>query len=160
MNSGSYIVRPCWLFGENGSNFFKAILHKIARNENLKVVDDQVGAPTYTKDLARSLRILAEKAVNQRQAKGTYIYHMANNGTTSWFNAAKTLLGKVNSKVRLDPIPSSQLNRAAKRPHNSVFNMTKVRKDFGLSMRSWNEALDEYWDTSLCKEWKQLVKQV
>ena len=157
-NIGAYIIRPCWLFGENGPNFFRAILRKVARNENLKVVDDQIGAPTYTKDLSKVLRTIAEKAVAKNLKSGIQIYHVANNGKTSWFSAAKLIVSKVNSQVKLDPIPSTQLDRAAKRPNNSVFNMSKIKNDFGIVTRPWNEALEDYWNQSLKREWKQLVK--
>lgn len=157
LNNGAYVVRLSWLFGEHGPNFFKAILKKILNHENLKVVDDQIGAPTYTKDLAKAFRVLIERVGQTYERRGIHIYHLANTGTTSWFDAATLIWKKVNSGVRLDRITSDQLDRAAKRPKNSVFNLAKIKKDFGIELRPWNEALEEYWSQSLEKEWGRLT---
>lgn len=157
MDRGDYIIRLSWLFGEHGPNFFKAILKKALRHEDLKVVDDQFGAPTYTKDLAKALRILVERAEKTHPKKGINIYHLANSGVTSWFDAARWILGKANADIRLDRITSDQLDRAAKRPKNSVLNLSKIKKDFGIQMRPWNEALEEYWNCSLSKDWERMM---
>lgn len=160
-NLGFYIVRLSWLFGEHGPNFFKAIIKKISRGEDLKVVYDQIGAPSYTQDLAKAFRSLVECADQKvRERKGVHIYHLANTGTTSWFRAAEFILEKANSTVGLVKITSDQLRRAAKRPKNSVFNLEKIKKDFQIELRPWQEALGVYWDRSLKKEWEQLVKLV
>ncbi|MBI4395399.1 MAG: dTDP-4-dehydrorhamnose reductase [Candidatus Omnitrophica bacterium] len=155
MNFGAYVIRVSWLFGEHGSNFFSTILKKICADENLKVVDDQIGAPTYTKDLAKPLRLMAEKAWARNLREGVHIYHIANAGKTSWFDATKVILEKVNSPVQLERISSHQLVREAKRPLNSVFDMSKIKQDFGIEMRSWRYALEEYWDQSLKVEWER-----
>ena len=155
LDRGDYVIRLSWLFGENGPNFFKAVLKKAARHEDLKVVDDQFGAPTYTKDLAKAIRVLIERSEKIHPRKGINIYHLANSGITSWFDAAAFILAKANTDVRLDRINSDQLDRAAKRPKNSVLNLSKIKKDFGIQMRPWNEALEEYWNESLSKDWER-----
>lgn len=158
LNRGFYIVRPCWLFGEHGPNFFRAILKKTARRETLKVVKDQMGAPTYTKDLSKALRLMIEKAVDQNKNNGTFIYHAANSGKTSWFDAAKNVVAKTGVDIPVLPITSDELARAAKRPFNSVFNMSKIKNDFGIVTRPWHEALDDYWNQSLKAEWTKLLR--
>ncbi len=150
----AWIIRSSWLFGANGRNFFRAMLERIQKGEELKVVDDQKGAPTYTKDLAQVLRSLIEKG---NRAEGCIIYHLANGGETTWFQAAKKLLEKMNSKIGVKPISSQELKRPAQRPANSVFNMTKIERDYDIKLRSWNEAFDEFWEETLKREWENSI---
>lgn len=150
----TWIIRSSWLFGSNGKNFFRSVLQAVARNEKLRVVNDQKGAPTYTRDLAKALRSLIEKG---NRVEGCRIYHLASAGAISWFQAAKKILEKINSKVELEAISSEKLKRPAKRPLNSVFDMARIKKDFGIQIRSWEEAFDEFWDESLEKEWQNLT---
>ena len=148
-SGSSWIIRSTWLFGENGKNFFKAILSRLKRNEILKVVNDQFGAPTYTKDLASGMKVLIERG---NRSKRCQVYHLANSGSTHWFDAAKKLLQHTGVSVEITPISSQTLNRPAKRPHNSVFDLTKIKSDFGIELRSWESALEEYWTRSLKRE--------
>ena len=150
----AWIIRSSWLFGTNGKNFFRTILQAALKKQELRVVDDQLGAPTYSKHLAQGLRALIE---NGNRAKGCVIYHLANEGEATWYQAAKKLLEKANLKTTIKPISSQELKRPAKRPLNSVFNMAKIKKDYGLSLPSWEEGLNEYWNKSLEKEWQSLV---
>lgn len=151
-----FIVRPCWLFGAYGPNFFKAILKKIARNENLKVVNDQRGAPTYTVDLAHVLEQMITKDLVHRRETGYEIYHVANSRYTTWYNAADWLVKRVARDVNLRPITSEELGWKAKRPSNSIYDLSKIKRDFNLQLRSWDDALCEYWDSSLKYEWEKL----
>ena len=150
----AWIIRSSWLFGQNGRSFFRAILQKVFKGEKLCVVDDRKGAPTYTKDLASALRDLVEKG---SRVQGYVVYHLANSGETTWLQAAKKLLEKVNSRVAIKPISSHELKRPAKRPANSVFNMTKIGQDYGIKLRSWEEAFDEFWEETLRREWESSI---
>lgn len=143
------ILRSSWLFGENGRNFFKAILERIERGEELKVVNDQKGAPTYTLDLARAIQSLIEKT---KRPQGTVTYHIANSGETTWFDAAKSIMQKIGIFAPLKPISSEVLNRPAKRPRNSVFNLNRIERDYGIRLRHWKEALNEFWFSFLAKK--------
>lgn len=146
-----WIIRSSWLFGSNGRNFFRAILQKVSRGEKLRVVDDQKGAPTYTKDLASALGSLLEKG---SRVQGYVIYHLANSGETTWFQAARKTLEQIDSKTVLEPISSRELKRPARRPANSVFNMTKINRNYGIKLRPWDEAFDVFWKETLKKEWE------
>ena len=150
----AWIIRSSWLFGVNGKNFFCTILHAALEKQELGVVDDQRGAPTYSKHLAKGLRALIEKGT---RVKGSAIYHLANEGETTWFQAAKKLLAKTNLKTELEAISSQELARPAKRPPNSVLNMTKIKKEYGIRLPSWEQGLDEFWNESLEKEWQSLI---
>ena len=113
-----YIVRTSWLYGEGGVNFVDTIINKANTEKELKIVNDQRGSPTYTKDLADKIG-----EIISRERYG--IYHVTNSGSCSWFEFAKKIVDISNiGPIRLIPIKSSELNRLAKRPANSVLQMT------------------------------------
>lgn len=146
-----YIIRTSWLFGANGKNFFRSILKAARERDVIRVVGDQKGAPTYTKDFASVFQVLIEKANRQT---GCRIYHLANSGSTTWHHAAEALLKKVHFTGKLVAIGSNELGRPAKRPENSVLNLKKVQRDFGIRLRPWEAALDEFWNEVLKHEWE------
>lgn len=134
-----FIIRTSWLFGKHGQNFVDTIL-KLAKKENcLKVVNDQVGSPTYTKDLAKAIHVLIDKIYS-----GTGIYHVSNSGSISWFDYAREILRLKNMHTKIVPISSKELDRPAKRPAMSVLDNSKFIKYTGYRMRNWQEALKEY----------------
>ncbi len=128
-----FIIRSSWLFGRNGNNFVKAILSK-ANEDEIKVVNDQFGSPTYTKDLARATKEL----LAQKYYFG--IYHITNSGHCSWYEFANEILKNVNSKAKIVPISSAQLNRPAKRPKCSILISTKFKNKLPL----WSVGLRSY----------------
>lgn len=146
------IIRISWLFGKNGKNFIKAILNQIetrclpARQGGipdagiLKVVDDQTGSPTYTKDLSKGIKVFLERGCE------TGIYHLTNQGSCSWFEFAKKIVELTGNagKITVEPINSLQSTRPAKRPHSSVLgNYVWESKGYSL-LQNWEEALKEY----------------
>jgi dTDP-4-dehydrorhamnose reductase len=148
------ILRSSWLYGANGKNFVNTILEKIKSEKETKVVDDQIGCPTYTKDLARAIaKLLACEAVSgvnmrvKQLHKLQEIYHISNKGEVSWFDYAKEIskMAKI-SNVKLIPIKSNQSPRPAKRPRFSVLDNSKFEKAVNFVMRPWQEALREYVD--------------
>lgn len=152
-----WIIRSSWLFGENGRNFFRSIIEKTSKEKEFRVVNDQKGAPTYTKDLAHGLKMLIERA---NRIQGFRIYHLANGGQTTWFDAARELAAKVDSKIQARPISSRELDRPAKRPANSVLNLARIKKDLGIELRRWDEALNEFWSEVLQKEWRMITRSL
>ncbi len=132
------IVRTAWLFGRWGGNFVKTILRLAREKGALSVVDDQFGSPTYTVDLSQGIG-----AIMENRCRG--IYHITNGGTCSWYEYAREILAMSGlDRVPVRPISSGQLNRPAKRPHNSVFALSKFERDTGYRMRHWREALGDY----------------
>jgi dTDP-4-dehydrorhamnose reductase len=142
-----FVVRTSWLYGEGGHNFITAILNKAKQTNEIKVVADQIGAPTYTKDLATAIRRLS-----QTREFGTY--HITNSGWTSWFEFAKACVEAQNRLTAnrqetplccdILPMNSDELDRPAQRPKNSRLLNFVWERVLGKPLRPWKEALDEY----------------
>lgn len=128
-----YLIRTAWLYGPNGKNFVHTMLALAGRNEILQVVDDQIGNPTYTKDVA----VFTKTLIVKEYYPG--IYHAVNSGSASWFEFASKIFQITHKKVNVKPISSSEYRLPAKRPKFSILKNTQ-----GPSMRSWDAALDEY----------------
>ena len=136
------VIRTSWLYSNYGNNFVKKIL-KISSNKNeFKVVKDQIGSPTYAKDLAKiCLDIISGKFSSYISKKGR-LYHYSNKGEISWFEFAVEIIkfGKqVNCKVL--PILSKDYKTKAKRPQYSVLDKSKIKKDFNLEIPYWKDSL-------------------
>ena len=128
-----YLLRTAWLYGSGGSNFVDTMLKLGREREELKVVSDQHGSPTCTKDVA-----LATKYVLDNK-KSFGIYHAVCEGQATWYEFAKEIFRLVNIDITVTPISASEYPVAAKRPEYSVLKNTK-----GLLMRNWQVALAEY----------------
>jgi dTDP-4-dehydrorhamnose reductase len=135
------IVRTQWLFGRYGKNFVTSILRQAGEKSVLSIVNDQIGSPTYTVDLAKAI-----SALIQFDASG--IFHVANSDLCTWCTFGQAIL-KLSGmdKVRVIPISSKELGRPAIRPSYSVLNCQKLKKKTGLTLRPWSEALKEYLST-------------
>lgn len=132
------IVRTSWLFGRRGPNFVEAILGQVGKRDELTVVDDQVGSPTYTPDLADGIVRLVE-------AGAPGVVHLSNEGTCSWYDYAKKIfeLAEV-SGISVKPITTEQLGRPAVRPKYSVLSKERYYSITGHRLRDWKDALAEY----------------
>ena len=132
-----YIVRTSWVFGENGSNFVKTMLRLSQTKDEVSVVDDQIGSPTYTPDLAA---LLCNMAISKKYG----IYHATNEGFCSWAEFAQEIMRLSRSKCKVKPIPTEQYPAKATRPKNS--RMSKVSLDnAGLArLPEWKDALTRY----------------
>lgn len=147
-----YIVRTAWVFGAHGHNFPRAILGAAASRKPLRVVDDQVGAPTYARDLAAAvLALLGIKAVAEgiccagREAgPAPYgVYHATNSGSCSWFAFAKEIVRRAGWDADIERISSTELARPAPRPTYSVLSLASLER-LGLHPRPWEEALSAF----------------
>lgn len=136
--SGSFIVRTAWLYGKHGRNFAKTMVNLALRNaENIEVVNDQVGQPTCSTDLAKQIcRLMYSEAPPG-------IYHGTNSGEATWFDFAREIFSLVGTDPnRVLPVDSQRLSHAAVRPVYSVLGHQRW-SDFGLEpMRDWHEALE------------------
>jgi dTDP-4-dehydrorhamnose reductase len=134
----AWIVRTSWLFGPLGKNFVRTILQRARKGDSLRVVDDQVGAPTYTLDLAEKL-----EQIVMRGTPG--IYHVTNRGYCSWFEFAREIVRQAGlSHVPLDAIPTSASDRPALRPQNSRLAHARLEcEGLGL-LPPWQDALARY----------------
>jgi dTDP-4-dehydrorhamnose reductase len=132
------LIRSAWLYGKNGKNFVKTIIEKARTEKLLRIVDDQVGSPTFTWDLAAAVQLLIEG-----QHTGTF--HVTNRGNCSWYEfAVKILKSACIPEVTVKPIKSDELKRPARRPHYSVLTCRKFSETTGKVMRYWQVALDDY----------------
>ncbi|MEN6626851.1 MAG: dTDP-4-dehydrorhamnose reductase [Candidatus Sumerlaeia bacterium] len=131
------IVRTQWLYGRNGKNFIDSIAELAASRDRIRVVNDQVGAATWTVDLAEGL----EKIVD---ARATGVYHIVNSGYGSWFDVASRVVQNLKLNCIVEPCTSDEFPRPAARPHNSRLLQTKYAALAGAPLRPWTEAVDEY----------------
>jgi dTDP-4-dehydrorhamnose reductase len=130
------IARTSWLFGASRASFPERILRAAACQPRIKVVADQIGSPTFTRDLATAIRDLVRS-----DARG--VLHITNSGSCSWFEFAKEVLLKAGRKTPILPITTAEAGRLAKRPPYSVLSPASLIIR-GITLRSWQEALDAY----------------
>jgi dTDP-4-dehydrorhamnose reductase len=131
------IVRTQWLYGTGGRNFVDTIAKLAAERPSLKVVDDQVGAPTWVEDLAEALEVLLDR-------RGTGVYHIANRGYVSWRGVAERVVERLGLECEIEPCASDAFPRPARRPLNSRLAQGKFEALAGRAMRPWTDALDAY----------------
>jgi len=132
------IVRTQWLYGRHGKNFVDTILRLAREKKVLTIVDDQVGSPTYTVDLAKALAELV-----RQEARG--VFNVVNKGSCSWFEFAKEIVRQSGlAGVEVLPISSKELNRPAVRPAYSVLSTEKLARETGITLRPWQEAVVAY----------------
>ncbi len=139
--SSFVILRTSALYGGNGKNFVDTVISKAFKGEEIRIVADQVTSPTYTYDLAKSVKDVIEK----RAALNDTILNICNSGSCSWYDFAVNILDKADIKYNdVKPITSAQLDRPAERPGFSVLDNTLLYEITGREMRSWKEALSDY----------------
>jgi dTDP-4-dehydrorhamnose reductase len=135
------VIRTSWLYSAYGNNFVKTMLRLGRERDELGVIYDQVGSPTYASDLAKTcLDILTYSKEANINSKGN-LYHFSNEGVASWydFSIAIMTLGKVNCHVK--PIETKDYPTPAKRPHYSVLNKSKIKTDFAIDIPYWRDSL-------------------
>ncbi|WP_316802149.1 dTDP-4-dehydrorhamnose reductase [Pedobacter nototheniae] len=133
-----FIIRTSWLYSEFANNFVKTMLKLGADRDELNIIADQVGTPTYAIDLANTI---FEIISSENNSYG--LYHYSNEGVTSWFDFAKAIFDISETKVRVNPIPGSAYPTKAVRPPFSVMDKTKIKTTFNLSIPYWRDSLVE-----------------
>jgi len=153
-----FIIRTAWLFGPTSSlnklgasrgkrreNFVQTILGLAKEKKEIKVVNDQIGCPTYALDLAKAIWQLIQRQATSDQRTG--IYHITNSGSCSWYEFAKEIIELKGLKTKVIPIASEEWQKikpnSAKRPKYSVLDCSKIKK-LGIKMPPWQEALKKY----------------
>jgi dTDP-4-dehydrorhamnose reductase len=140
-NPSSIIIRTSWVYSAFGKNFVKTMMKLMSEREELKVVNDQVGSPTYAADLAEAiLQIIS----NSQSTAGNWhpgIYHFSNSGIISWYDFAVAIKEISGSNCNILPIPSSNFPTPAKRPSYSVFDKEKIQSVFGIDLKGWRKSL-------------------
>lgn len=142
------IVRTAWVYGLEGANFVKTMLRLGAERDELRVVEDQEGCPTFADDLADALLTMAAKSGSHAG-----VYHLAGTGRTTWFSFAEAIFQHAEKfgrrTPRLIPIPTEDYPTPAKRPLNSVLDCTKAKRDFAVELPLWSDGLTRMLDAHL-----------
>ena len=132
-----FILRTSWLYSEFGNNFVKTMLRLGSERDELKVIADQIGTPTYAIDLASCiLQIISS------ESKEYGIYHYSNEGVTSWYDFAKAVFDLSKTKVKLLPIRTSEYLTKAQRPAFSVMDKTKIKNALEIEIPYWRDSLE------------------
>jgi dTDP-4-dehydrorhamnose reductase len=138
------ILRTSWVYSSVGHNFVKTMLHLSTKMDTLRVVFDQIGTPTYARDLAKATLEIIKKLEQTPQNLSYFgIYNYSNEGVTSWYDFATAIFDIKNIPMSLHPIESKDYPTPAARPHFSVMNKEKIRNTFGLNIPHWRIALKE-----------------
>ena len=131
-----FILRTSWLYSEHGANFMKTMLKLAETRDEISVVSDQIGTPTYAGDLADViLKIISSKNTNFG------LYHYSNEGVASWYDFAKTIFEASNLKIKLNAIKTEAYPTPAKRPFYSVIDKAKIKSILGIETPNWSESL-------------------
>lgn len=131
-----FILRTSWLYSEFANNFVKTMLRLGAERDELNIIVDQIGTPTYAIDLAEAILTIIESG---KSDYGTY--HYSNEGLTSWYDFAVSIFELSNTTVAAHPIPTSMYPTRAQRPKFSVMDKAKIKNAFGLKIPHWRESL-------------------
>lgn len=131
------IIRTAWLYSQYGKNFVKTILNLTANKDSLKVVFDQVGTPTYAKDLAQGIHHIITNRLLDQQG----IYHFSNEGVCSWYDFAIEIRNLSKNDCNIYPCHSIDFPSKVKRPHYSVLDKTLFRETFGFKIPYWKDSL-------------------
>jgi len=133
----SIIIRTSWLYSSLGNNFVKTMLKIGSQRDELNVIFDQVGTPTYAQDLARAILEIVPQLDNTQ----TQIYNYSNEGVTSWYDFAKVIFEIAHINCCVSPILTEEYPTPAQRPHYSILNKNKIKQDFGIIIPYWKDSL-------------------
>ncbi len=142
MNSGcdGVIIRTSWLYSNFGKNFYKTIARLASEQQELSIVFDQIGTPTYAADLAEAIMYILPQL---NTFFGVDVYHFSNEGVCSWYDFAYAIIQKLDLQSIVYPIHSDEYPTAAQRPFYSVLDKSKIKSAFGLQIKHWQTALDD-----------------
>ena len=136
--AGSMVIRTAWLYSTYGNNFVKTMLRLGKERDKLGVVADQIGTPTYARDLAKAILTVIEKGIKPG------VYHFTNEGTCSWYDFTKAIHRMEGIEdCEVSPIHTEDYPVPAKRPHYSVLDKTKIKQTYELDIRWWEDALKD-----------------
>ncbi len=138
-NEHTIVIRTSWVFSSHGNNFVKTMMRLMKERDQLNIVADQKGRPTYAKDLALATMHMIEAIHAGKTIKG--IYHFANQGETTWYDFAVKIKANAGLTCALNPIETKDFPTPAKRPAYSVLDTSKIEEALSLSIPHWEEAL-------------------
>jgi len=135
---GAVIIRTSWVYNASGKNFVNSMINLGNSRQNLGVVCDQIGTPTYARDLARAILKIID---NPLSCKDVEVYHYSNEGNCSWYDFAQAIFELANIDCKVKPIGTKDYPTPAKRPAYSVLNKDKIKKDYNLEIPYWRDSL-------------------
>lgn len=140
-DASAMIIRTSWLYSPFGKNFVKTMMRLGEERDELKVVCDQVGTPTYAGDLAEAILEIVAQAGVMAESWKSGIYHYSNEGVCSWYDFAKAIHELAQIKCNVYPIETGEYPTPAKRPAYSVLNKTKIKRNYGIEIPYWRDSL-------------------
>jgi dTDP-4-dehydrorhamnose reductase len=143
MPTDAIIIRTSWVYSEYGNNFVKTMLRLGKERDEINVVSDQIGSPTYATDLANVILDIVQNIEFKEVGQKTQVYHYSNAGKVSWYEFAKEIfiIAKIDCKV--NPIITGQYPTSATRPRNTLMSKSKIFETFGASIFDWKESLNK-----------------
>ena len=135
----SIIIRTSWVYSSFGVNFVKTMLRLGKEKESLAVIFDQVGTPTYARDLAKTILDIFPKIENEN----VEIYNYSNEGVLSWYDFAKEIMKMAKLDCTIKPIETKEYPTPATRPHYSLLNKSKIKKEYNIAIPYWKDSLDQ-----------------
>jgi len=133
-----FVLRTSWLYSEYANNFMKTMLRLNNDHSELGIISDQIGSPTYAKDLARVIINIIESGSNSYG-----VYHYSNEGVASWYDFAKAIFDLSNTEIIVNAIPTSSYPTPAERPYYSVLDKSKLKTKLGIEIPYWRDSLKE-----------------
>lgn len=138
-NSSTLIIRTSWVYSSFGNNFVKTMIRLLSEKEEINVIDDQLGSPTYAANLADVIMKFIQQMQKGKSFSG--ILNYSNAGVISWFDFAQEIKSQIKSDCKINPIPTTSYPTAAKRPLYSVLDTSKIKELLQIEIPSWNESL-------------------
>lgn len=138
IGADAVIIRTSWLYSEYGSNFVKTMLRLGKEKSELKVVDDQIGGPTYAGDLAQAIMGVVKRRM---EYQGLTFYHFANQGVTSWNGFSKKIMEIAGLSCQVLPVSTAEYGAKAPRPASSVFDLSAIQTDLDIKIPEWEDSL-------------------
>jgi len=135
----SAIIRTSWVYSTYGSNFVKTMLRFGKERDEIGVIYDQVGTPTYARDLAIAIMVMLPQLNNEN----VELYHYSDEGVCSWYDFAKAIFELSGIECDVKPIETKEYPTPATRPHYSLLNKVKIKKEFNLTIPYWKDSLKE-----------------
>lgn len=141
LNPDSIIIRTSWVYSSFGKNFVKTMMRLMNGKDEVKVINDQIGSPTYAADLAELILKIIANCQSQFSSWKPGLYNFTNEGILSWYDFALAIKEITGSPCDVKPIPTSEYPTPAKRPAYSVLDKTKIQENFGIQLSDWKKSL-------------------
>ncbi len=141
MPTDAIIIRTSWVYSEYGNNFVKTMLRLGKQRDELSVVGDQIGSPTYAIDLANAILDTIQNKVFKEVGQETQVYHYSNEGKISWYEFAKEIFELADIQCNVNPITTEQYPTLAQKPKNTLMNKDKIAETFSVNIPDWKESL-------------------